>query len=697
MTRSLLGRIPTSTLFGLAFTVPAALIAGALLTLHYAMAQRYLSEEGARYGEVLAGPILSAAQRFLRQGALADLQAMIEDTAANRTVVDMALVGADGRVIASSRRGWIGRDDAVIADPGYLAAAAAAHRTLTAQHRLGRGGGQQVLVAPLLLAAPGPVAGTGGATLREGLLYVKFDQEARLREIAAGIFKRGLVSAVLILAFSLALLVWVRAILTRPILQVAAYLRDLSAGHAGRPPRPRGPLEVRQLIEDIESLADSLEEKERSLLANERQMRDVERMESVASLAGAMAHDFNNLLTGILGYARLLMDRIGPGDPIRRQLAAIEASAGRAADLTGRLLTFSRRAVSRQEPADLKEVFAPAILSVRDGLKPGVRLEVDCDAELWPASVDAEQMRRVLSALCANALEAMKWSGTLSLALANRVLTEAECRARHEARPGRFVVVRVHDDGPGIDPEIRPRMFEPFVTSKGRADSAGFGLATAFGLVKGHEGWIEVESEPGRGTTIAIFLPACEPGALAGAGAIAAVAQAARDPGAMAPAVPPRAMAPPPASPAPGEEPSTPASQATGEEGALVLAVDDESTVLQLARDVLEVHGYRVVTARNGEEALRIFRERSREIDLVLLDLTMPVMGGVECFRRMREIDPRVRVVISSGFSSESSAADVLREGALDYLQKPYDIQHLARMVASALRRDLPAPRAAAG
>jgi signal transduction histidine kinase/CheY-like chemotaxis protein len=675
MKRPLLGRIPTSTLVGLAFTLPAALIAGLLLSIHYAMAQRFLAEEGARYGEIVAEPILSAAQRFIRQGSLADLQAMIEDTAANRTVVEVALVGGDGRIIASSRRGWIGRDDAVIGDPGYLAAAATARRTLAAQHRLGGGGSHQLLVAPLVLGVPGPEAGAGGVILAEGLLYVKFDQEARLREIAAAILKRGLVSAIVILGFSLALLVWVRAILTRPILNVAAYLRDLSAGHAGRPPRPRGPLEVRQLLEDIETLADSLQAKERTLLAKERQVRDAERMESVASLAGALAHDFNNLLTGILGYASLLLDRVGPGDPIRRQLAAIEASAGRAADLTGRLLTFSRRAVSRQEPSDLKEVFAPAILAVRDGLKPGVHLDVDCDPDLWPASVDAEQMRRVLAALCANALEAMKWSGTLSLQLANRVVSPDECRSHHEARPGRFVVVRVRDDGPGIDPDIRRRMFEPFVTSKNRADGAGFGLATAYGLVKGHEGWIEVESEPGRGTTLGVFLPACEPGAL--------VPQTESF---LAPGEPPV----PATDDAPVAEPAP-----TIPESPLILAVDDESTVLALARDVLEVHGYRVVTARNGEEALRVFRDRHGEIALVLLDLTMPVMGGVECFRRMREIDARVRVVISSGFSSESTAAEVLREGALDYLQKPYDIEHLARMVASALERDRPASRAA--
>jgi CheY-like chemotaxis protein len=283
----------------------------------------------------------------------------------------------------------------------------------------------------------------------------------------------------------------------------------------------------------------------------------------------------------------------------------------------------------------------------------------------------------------------MQWSGMLSLSFANRVVTERECRARHEARPGRFVLVRVRDNGPGIDPEIRPRMFEPFVTSKSRAGGAGFGLATAYGLVKGHDGWIEVESEPGRGTTMTIHLPACESGALAPTEAGADQADASE----RAPKAPPEPAAVPAAA-SPATAPDAPAAEPT--QGALILAVDDESTVLALARDVLEVHGYRVVTARNGEEALRIFRERSREIDLVLLDLTMPVMGGVECFRRMREIDPRVRVVISSGFSSESTAADVLREGALDYLQKPYDIQHLARMVASALARDLPASRAAA-
>jgi two-component system cell cycle sensor histidine kinase/response regulator CckA len=444
-------------------------------------------------------------------------------------------------------------------------------------------------------------------------------------------------------------------------------VRALASGEAGAPPRSRGPLEVEALREDILALAENLDAKERALDASHRLVREAERMESVASLAGALAHDFNNLLTGILGYSRLLLDRIGPGDPIRRQLAAIEASASRAADLTARLLTFSRRGASRPMPADVSDALAPAILALRDGLPEGIHLQVERDQDLWTVAIDVEQIRRVLGALGSNALEAMGWGGTLTVVLANRTLTEQDCRGRLDARPGRFVVLSVADTGTGIDKEIRRRLFEPFVTTKKAKGSAGFGLATAYGLVKGHEGWIEVESEIGRGTTFTVYLPACPPGTTVPVGDDAAA---------------------PPAAPLAVASDAEPAGHVPGP---TILAVDDESTVLALARDVLEMHGYKVLTARNGEEALRVYREHRGTVSLVLLDLTMPVMGGVECFRKMKELDPSVRVVISSGFSSESTAAEVLKEGALDYLQKPYDIEHLARTVAKALARPLAA------
>jgi two-component system, cell cycle sensor histidine kinase and response regulator CckA len=387
-----------------------------------------------------------------------------------------------------------------------------------------------------------------------------------------------------------------------------------------------------------------------------------------------MAHDFNNLLTGVLGYARLLLDRIGPGDPIRRQLAAIETSAARAADLTSQLLTFSRRAAGRPEPVDLGPALGPTLEGIDAALPGGIELTVETPPFLWTTEVDIAQVRRIVEALCANAREAMPYGGRLSVALANRTLAAEDCRGRPDARQGSFVTLTVADTGGGVDPEVRKRLFEPFVTTKKGDPTAGFGLAIAYGLVKGHDGWIEVESERGQGTRVIVWLPARESAA------------AAAQPASPAPA--PHAPAPAPAVAAPQGTPRT------------ILAVDDEPTILALARDVLELNGYRVLTARNGEEAMRIYREQHATIDLVLLDLTMPVMGGAECFRQMRALRPGVRVIISSGFSAESSAAEVMREGALEFLAKPYDIQALARVVAAGLKRpdeaSLPGPAVAA-
>jgi signal transduction histidine kinase/ActR/RegA family two-component response regulator len=688
----LLARFPTSTLMGLAFTVPAALIAALLVGDHFLLARRYLTEEGARYGEILAAPILSASQRFLREGQVGAVQEMIETTGSHRTVEEIALVGADGRVIASNRRDWIGRMDVVVAEPAYREAAAAARATLKPQHRRVGQGRHIVLVSPVPFGEAGPVV-PGQAS---GVLYVKIDHQARMHSIVTSLLARGAYSGLGLIAVSLFLLLWVRGILTRPILDVAAHVRAIPEG-GERPPLPiRGPLEVAQLMADVDRMTDDLASKEKALLASEDQLRQAQRMESVASLAGAMAHDFNNLLTGILGYARLLLDRVGPGDPIRRQLSAIENSAARAADLTARLLTFSRRGAGRPERVDLGTLLGRTIERFDATLPAGIELTVETPHSLWRCAVDPEQMRRVVEALCDNAREAMPYGGRLSVVLANRSLAEEDCRGRLEARPGRFVTLVVADTGRGLDPEVRKRLFEPFVTTKRGGPTAGFGLATAYGLVKGHEGWIEIESERGMGTEVTIWLPAAD---AAGTAAPLPQAQASAAvqpeeisalPAVASPATAPRPdIAPPPAIAPPTGIAPLPASPAGAAIKAThtVLAVDDESTILALARDVLELNGHQVLTARNGEEALRIYRERHAHIDLVVLDLTMPVMGGLECFRRMRAVNPLVRVVISSGFSSESSAGEVMAEGAIDYLAKPYDIQALAKVVAAALAR----------
>ncbi|MBI1951149.1 MAG: response regulator [Acidobacteria bacterium] len=789
--RRILSRFPTSTLMGLAFTIPAMLIAGFLLFYHTMEARAFLADEGVRYGDMLADQLLSASQRFMRLGSPAAVQEVIEETGSKRSVVYIALIGKDGRVIAASKRDWIGHDATIIPDPDFTAIAAAARDTARAQHRLVDDGRRLILVSPLLLEGVNPSLSNLG-----GLLCLKVNQERQLSAMYAEILERGVVSALGILLVSLMLLFWVRAILAQPLLRVAAFVRAFAKGAPGPPPPSAGTLEVAQLTEDVGRMAGDLEEKQAALAASverhrrllegaydailtadpetgrllevnamfcrlfgytaeetraltlrdlhpqeerdrlmqayraasggghggfhgipcvrrngerflvdvrggpislgnrtvtewilrdtterrnlEDQLRQAQKMESVGTLAGGIAHDFNNLLTGILGYTRLVKIRLPAEDPNRRKLDLIEKSALRAAELTAQLLTFSRRAATRPAPADLNETVARVVEGLRPKLPPVVELVFERGHDLWTASVDTEQVEQVLLHLCANAREAMPEGGRLTIATTNRTLTRADCQGNLEARPGRFVTLTVRDTGRGIQPAVLARIFEPFFTTKELGKGAGMGLAMVHGAVKGHDGWIEVGGEPGRGAWFTVHFPVYDEAA-------------ARDRAAVeSPAVLLDRLAGVSPQPPAAARPLAGASPPAGVSGVkapprTVLAVDDESTVLALARDILEMHGYKVLTARNGEEALHVFRERAATIDLVLLDLTMPVMGGRECFKHLREIDPGVRVLVSSGFSAESTASDMMSEGALAYVQKPYDIDALARIVRQAL------------
>ena len=790
--RRILSRFPTSTLMGLAFTVPAMLIAGLLLFYHSMGARRFLADEGVRYGDMLADQLLSASQRFIRLGSLSAVQEMIEETGSRRSVLAVALIGRDGRVIASNKRDWIGGDESVIPDPGFTAVAAAARATAQVQHRLVDGGTRMILVSPLLLEGV-----NSNLTNLGGLLYLKVDQQRQLYAIYANILERGIVSALGILLISLILLLWVRANLAQPLLRVASFVREFAAGSSGAPPRAAGTREVAELTEDVARMAADLDEKQAALAASmerhrrllegaydailtadpesgrllevnnmfccmfgyvreeagsltlrdlhpeeererlleaygsasakgqrsfhdlpcvrrngerfladvrggpisignrtvtewilrdttdrrtlEDQLRQAQKMESVGTLAGGIAHDFNNLLTGILGYTRLVKIRLQAEDPNRKKLELIEKSAMRAAELTAQLLTFSRRAASRRAPVNLNDLVAHVIAAVKPGLAPAVELVFEPARDPWTAAVDAGQAEQILLRLYANARDAMPEGGRLTIATGNRALTAVEAQGNLEARAGRFVTLTVRDTGRGIDSRILSRIFEPFFTTKEMGQGAGLGLSIVHGAVKGHDGWIEVGSEPGRGSVFVVHFPVWDEEQAAARVAaespaallerLAGVTQLVAAPGRASPPVrrsPPRT----------------------------VLAVDDESTVLALARDILEMHGYRVLTARNGEEALRVFRDHTGEIDLVLLDLTMPVMGGRDCFRHLKKIDPRVRVLVSSGFSAEGTASELMDEGALAYVQKPYDVDALARIVRQAIEQD---PRLLAG
>ena len=784
--RSVLARVPTSTLMGLAFTVSAMLISGLLLFYHSMGARKFLAGEGVRYGDMLADQLLSASQRFLRLGSMSAVQEMIEETGSKRSVLAVALVGRDGKIIASSRRDWIGSDESVISDRDFAAVAAAARATTQPQHRLEDGGKRMLLVSPLLLEGVNPSLSNLG-----GLLYLRVDQERQLYDIYASILERGMVSALGIFAVSLILLLWVRAHLARPLLAVAAFVRGLAAGQSESPPAPAGTLEVAQLTEDVARMASDLRDKQEALAASlerhrrllegahdailsadpetgrllevnnmfccmfgyapgevgslalrdlhpeedrerlleayrsvstsgqrsfhdlpcvrksgerfladvrggpislgsrtvtewilrdtterrslEEQLRQAQKLESVGTLAGGIAHDFNNLLTGILGYTRLVRNHLEAENPDRRKMELIEKSAMRAAELTAQLLTFSRRAAARPAPVDLNETVRKVTAELTPALPPAIELVVETGTGLWTAAVDDAQAQQVLLHLYANACEAMPQGGRLRITTGNRTVTAGDTRTNLEARAGRFVTLTVRDSGRGIDPRIRQRIFEPFFTTKEMGQGTGLGLAMVHGVVKGHDGWIEVVSEPGRGSAFVVHFPVWDEAA-------SAARVAAESPATLLERL--AGVAP---QPAPAARPATPARPL---QPRTVLAVDDESTVLALARDILEMHGYRVLTARNGEEALRVFRDHSTAIDLVLLDLTMPIMGGRDCFKQLKEIDPRVRVLVSSGYSVDGTASELLREGAVAYVQKPYDVDALARVVRQAIEQD---------
>jgi PAS domain S-box-containing protein len=382
--------------------------------------------------------------------------------------------------------------------------------------------------------------------------------------------------------------------------------------------------------------------------ALEARLQQAQKMEAVGQLAGGVAHDFNNLLTVILGNAGIVLARLGPADPLRELVVAVEQAGTRAAQLTRQLLGFARRSDLRLELTNLGQVVQDTAHLVRRVLGPRITLEVQVAGGLWPVLADAAQLSQVLMNLCFNARDAMPDGGRLLLRADNLVL-DAAAAARHpDGRPGELVRVQVEDTGFGMAPEVRRHIFEPFFTTKALGAGTGLGLAMVFGTVKQHQGWIDCVSEAGQGTRFDIYLPR------------------------LAPAARP---APPPV------DPARPAPT--------ILLADDEPLIRSLGRRILERYGYQVVLAEDGEQAVEAYVRARGSIDLVILDLTMPRLCGRDTFHRLREIDPEVGVLFASGFAGEQVPGEEPDRG-LGFVGKPYRPDDLAQIVRTALDRRRP-------
>jgi PAS domain S-box-containing protein len=380
----------------------------------------------------------------------------------------------------------------------------------------------------------------------------------------------------------------------------------------------------------------------------EEQLRQSQKMEAVGQLAGGVAHDFNNLLTAILGYCNLMLDDIPREDPLRADLEEIQLAGERAAALTRQLLAFSRRQMLQPQIVDINTIVQQLEKLLRRLISEDVELVTALAPELLPVRVDPASVEQILVNLAVNARDAMPVGGRLTIETANVELDQAYAVAHVTVRPGRYVMLAVTDTGQGMDEPTRARVFEPFFTTKEQGKGTGLGLATVYGMVKQSGGYVWVYSEPGHGSVFKVYLPPAEQ----------------RTSGH-------------------SEHPGRP--QADDTQGwETVLLVEDEDAVRALAREVLRRHGYVVLEARHGVDALRVAERHTDHIHLMVTDVVMPHMSGRDLAERLSAVRPKMKVLFMSGYTDHAVMHRDLTPGSA-FIQKPFTPEAFARKVRTVL------------
>jgi PAS domain S-box-containing protein len=384
--------------------------------------------------------------------------------------------------------------------------------------------------------------------------------------------------------------------------------------------------------------------------AVQEQLRQHERLAAVGQLAAGIAHDFNNLLQGIIGFAELLQRKPELDAGTRRGLEVIATQGQRAAQLIRQILDFSRHSVVDQQPLDLLPLARETVKLLQRTLPENIHISLEHEPGSYMVNADAGRLQQVITNLAVNSRDAMPDGGELRLRLSRLNLRADDRPPVAQMSPGPWICMRVADGGTGIARDVMPHIFEPFFTTKEVGKGTGLGLAQVFGIVKQHDGHISVESpapEFGTGAAFTIYLPEwCDP-------------EAAR----------------------PSE---TVAEWAKGK-GETILVVDDDDTVRQVCRAMLTSLGYRVLTARDGQQALETYRNRGDKIAVVLSDIVMPQMGGIDLARELGKLDPEAKVILITGYPLGNAASELMKYGIAGWLQKPLSLDHLAEVVREAI------------
>jgi len=430
---------------------------------------------------------------------------------------------------------------------------------------------------------------------------------------------------------------------------VCAAMLLLAAGNVFLGQRVRAKTaELRRALSDVQQSLAARMRAEEEKTAMQRQLANVQKLESLGRLAGTVAHDFNNMLQAILGYSELALRQLPADHPLHDIIAEIRKSALRSSTLTGQLQAFARRQPVSPRPVDINAAIGGMSSLLRRLLGSGITLEWSPEPELGAVMLDPGQIDQIVANLCINARDALAGSGTIRIEARNVRLTDEDAARMTDRVSGDCVQITIRDNGTGIPPEIRDRIFDPFFTTKPPDKGTGLGLAIVYAIVRQNGGGINVESEPGQGAAFHIFLPRCGD--------------------------------------TPCAEPPPDALEPQGTRKTILL-VDDEECVLLTTRHMLEGLGYRVHPAGRPGEALQILDRHAADIDLLLTDVVMPDMSGTEMARQMQLRQPGLRCLFMTGQSYDLSdeQASVLASGA--WLSKPFSSQTLARHVREALTK----------
>jgi CheY-like chemotaxis protein len=366
-------------------------------------------------------------------------------------------------------------------------------------------------------------------------------------------------------------------------------------------------------------------------------------MESIGTLAGGIAHDLNNILAPIMMSIDVLKTAIN--DPVSLEiLQTIEVSSRRGADIVRQVLSFARGMEGERIEVQPKHLLKDIETIIKDTFPKNIRQELTLPEDPWTIRGDPTLIHQVLLNLCVNARDAMPNGGKLSIGVENFVLDEQYATMNTQAKPGRYVLISVSDSGTGIPPDLLEKIFEPFFTTKELGKGTGLGLSTVLGIVRSHEGVVNVYSEPGKGTTFRVYLPAIQ--------------QATE-----------------------GQKRQTQSIALPRGNGELILVVDDEASVLTITSQTLNAFGYRVLTATDGAEAVALYAKHQNEIAVVLTDMMMPMMDGLATIRALQRINPTVKIVAASGLNANGGTLRDNDANVKHFLMKPYTAGTLLKSI----------------